>query len=64
MKRYGDPVLTLRVPRETIAGLKISARRRGETTSQVIRDLVNEHLREEGISVPREELPGQMHIDE
>lgn len=63
---YGDPVVTIRLPKGMIAGAKIAARRHDTNMSALIRDLLGNQLDQDGInwrnlSAP---TPGQKSIDE
>lgn len=63
-KPWGQPVLTLRLPGEDIRGLKHLAMRRELTVSEIVRDLIEQLLDDEGIPRQPQPLPGQMSIDE
>ena len=63
---YGDPVVTLRLPKGMISGAKMYARRHDTTMSALIRDLLDQQLLQDGInwrnlSTP---APGQKSIDD
>jgi hypothetical protein len=63
---YGDPVVTLRLPREMIAGARMAAARHDTTLSGLVRDLIADQLDRDGIdwrgaSTP---TPGQITLDE
>lgn len=60
----GSPLIALRLPKETIAALKISARRHGLTVSDLLRQLIDEQLKQDGIQVNATPLPGQRDIDD
>lgn len=49
-KEYGDPVVTVRMPKWQIAGLKLVARKEHTTPSELIRDMVAAVLYENGIT--------------
>ena len=63
---YGDPVVTLRLPREMIAAAKISAKRHETTFSGLVRSLIEQVLQEDGIDwfQPSETIPGQMTFND
>ena len=58
-KRYGDPVLTLRMPRAVINALKIEAAKQGCTVSDILRELAEEELTSKGYRFTDETLEGQ-----
>lgn len=63
---YGDPVVTLRLPRGMIAAAKIAAKRHDTTFSGLVRRLLDDQLQQDGIdwcnaSTP---TPGQKSIDD
>ena len=65
-KPYGDPVVTLRLPREMIAGARMAAARHDTTLSGLVRDLIADQLDRDGIdwrgaSTP---TPGQITLEE
>lgn len=59
-KQRGKPILTLRLSPETITALRISANRHGLTVSDLIRQLIHEQLKADGITASSEPLPGQI----
>ena len=63
---YGDPVVTLRLPRQMIAAARISAQRHDTTLSGLIRSLIVDQLDQDGISwcEPSEPTPGQVTLDD
>ncbi len=63
---YGDPVVTLRLPKGMIAAAKIYAKRNDTTFSGLVRDLLNDRLEQEGISwcTPSEPTTGQITLDD
>ena len=63
-KPWGQPVLSIRLPAEDIRGLKHLALRRELTVTEIVRDLIEQLLDEEGIPRKPEQLPGQMSISE
>ena len=60
----GSPMIALRLPKETIAALKISARRHGVTVSDLLRQIIDDLLKRDGIHVNTTPLPGQRDIDD
>ena len=66
MKRYGDPVVALRLPRPMIAAARIAARNHDTTLSGLLRDLLMQQLVEDGIdwTAPSEPIPGQQTFDD
>ena len=63
---YGDPVVTLRLPKGMIVAAKIAARRHDTTFSGLVRRLLDDQLHQDGIdwcnlSKP---IPGQKGIDD
>ena len=63
---YGDPVVTMRLPREMIAGARMAAARHDTTLSGLVRDLIADRLNQDGIhwQIPTEPTPGQITLDE
>ena len=61
-RNRGKPVLTLRLSPEIIAGLKISARRHGQTVSDLLREMIAEQLARDGINTSPEPIDGQIRI--
>ena len=63
---YGDPVVTLRLPRQMMTAAKICARRHDTTLSGLIRRLIDDQLHQDGITwqVPPTSIPGQKSIDD
>ena len=62
-KQWGDPVITLRIPKWQIAGLKMIARKTGHTVSFLIRDQIEAVLSLYDIteqSISTEPIPGQI----
>lgn len=55
-------MIALRLSKETIAALKISARRHGLTVSDLLRQLIDDQLTRDGISVTSEPLEGQISM--
>ena len=58
----GRPILTLRLGSEIIAALKISANRHGLTVSDLLRQLIADQLRNDGISTAYKPIDGQMSM--
>ena len=63
LKQYGDPLFAVRMPGAVITGLKLLAKQRGVTASDVVRELVVEELKANGIRTIDEPLPGQMTVE-
>jgi len=62
-KRYrGRPIITLRLDAARIAALKMAADKHGLTVSDLLRQLIDDQLKQDGISVTSEPLPGQVSI--
>ena len=63
---YGDPVVTLRLPRAMIAAARTCARRHDTTLSGLIRQLLVDQLSQDGINwqTPPNPIPGQKGIDD
>jgi len=62
-KKYrGRPIITLRLDAARIAALKMAANKHGLTVSDLIRQLIDDQLKQDGISVTSEPLPGQVGI--
>ena len=63
---YGEPVVTLRIPKPMIAAAKVSARRHDTTLSGLMRDLLTKQLDQDGIDwrTPSEPIEGQQTIDD
>jgi hypothetical protein len=63
---YGDPVVTLRLPKGMIARAKIAAKRHDMSFSSLIRDLLSDRLDQEGINwcSLSETIPGQTTLDD
>ena len=64
--RYGDPVVTMRLPREMISAARIDAQRHDTTLSGLVRDLIADRLAQDGVSwqTPTEPTPGQITLDD
>ena len=62
-KRYGDPLIAVRMPRHLIAALKMMARDQGSNSSEIIRALVEAELRAHGYKITEEPLEGQMRLE-
>ncbi len=62
-KRHrGRPIITLRLDAGRIAALKMAANRHGLTVSDLLRQLIDDQLKQDGISVTSEPLPGQLSM--
>jgi len=61
-KHKGRPIITLRLDAARIAALKMAANKHGLTVSDLIRQLIDDQLKQDGISVSSEPLPGQMSM--
>lgn len=63
---YGDPVVTLRLPRGMITAARIAARRHDMTFSGLVRRLIDDQLQQDGIPWQNtaEPTPGQKSIDD
>ena len=61
-KHRGRPILTLRLGPEIIAALKMSANRHGLTVSDLLRQLIDDQLRRDGISTTDKPIDGQIGI--
>lgn len=62
-RRYGDPILTARLPRWQIVGLKVMAEETGRTVSEIIREHVAAYLAENGITESLTKIAGQIEMD-
>ena len=62
---YGDPVVTLRLPREMISAARMAAARHDTTFSGLVRDLIAAQLDQDGITWQHaaEPIPGQISYD-
>lgn len=58
----GRPIIALRLDPPTIAALKIAANRHGLTVSDLIRQLIEEQLRRDGISTSPAPIEGQISM--
>ena len=63
---YGDPVVTMRLPREMIAGARMAAARHDTTLSGMVRDMIADRLDQDGIDWRGTSTPtqGQITLDE
>lgn len=63
---YGNPVVTLRLPRQMINAAKICARRHDTSLSELMRRLLEDQLDQDGINwqTPSKPIPGQKGIDD
>ena len=60
-KRHrGKPIITLRLDAPRITALKMAADRHGLTVSDLLRQLIEDQLKQDGITISSEPLPGQM----
>lgn len=63
-QKYGDPIMTLRLPTWMISGIKLVARKEGTTVSEIIRDMVAAVLAENGITERgMQVIEGQIKLD-
>lgn len=62
MAYRGRPIISLRMPREQIQGLQILARQQGRTVSDILRELVEQTLKENHIRTAPEQLDGQLSV--
>ena len=64
-KHKGKPIMTLRMSKWQISGLKYCARKEGTTVSAIIRDLIDAYLAKNGIHAGNyEKLEGQLTADD
>ena len=65
-KPYGDPVVTMRLPREMIAAARMTAARHDTTLSGLMRDLIAERLDQDGVvwQTSTDPTPGQITIND
>lgn len=63
---YGDPVVTLRLPKGMIAAARMLAARDDMTFSSLVRDMLSDRLDQEGINwcTPSEPTPGQLTLND
>ena len=61
-KHRGRPIITLRLDAARIAALKMAAGKHGLTVSDLLRQLIDDQLKQDGISVTSEPMPGQVSI--
>jgi hypothetical protein len=61
-KQRGNPVYTVRLTRQEIAGLKMLADRQGLSTSDILRGLLRDELKRNGISTQEEPIEGQVRL--
>lgn len=61
-KHRGRPIITLRLDAGRIAALKMAANKHGLTVSDLIRQLIDNQLKQDGISVTSVPLPGQVSM--
>lgn len=59
-RQRGNPVLTLRLDSGTTDALKECAKQHGETVSELLRQLIEEQLRKDGISTSNKPIEGQL----
>lgn len=62
-KPWGQPMLSLRLPAEDIKGLKYLAKETDQTVTDIVRNLIEEHLQDWGAYPPPEQLDGQVRMD-
>lgn len=55
---YGDPVLTLRMPRTMRTGIRKLAAQRNTTVSAILRKIIDQELRAAGITTPGQPTEG------
>lgn len=55
-------MIALRLDAPTIAALKISARRHGLTVSDLLRQLIHDQLKADGISAANKPIDGQISM--
>jgi len=65
MTTYGDPVVTLRLPRDMIAAARMAAARHDTTFSGLVRELIAAQLDRDGIAWhdAANPIPGQCTLD-
>ena len=56
----GNPIITMRLPRETIEALRICAGKHGLTVSDLMRKLIDDQLTQDGIYPRKTQIEGQM----
>ena len=61
-KTRGRPMIALRLDPWEISALKISASRHGKTVSDLLRDLIAQQLREDGITAQPKPIEGQISM--
>lgn len=61
-KHRGRPIITLRLDASRIAALKMAAGKHGLTVSDLLRQLIDEQLKQDGITADSEPLPGQVSM--
>ena len=63
---YGDPVVTLRLPKGMITAARIAAKRHDTTFSGLVRQLLDDQLRQDGLDWCRasKPTPGQITVDD
>lgn len=62
-KPWGQPVLSLRLPAEDINGLKQLATDRQQTVTGILKEMIEDLLRQEGVRTAPKQLDGQITID-
>ena len=61
-KHRGRPIITLRLDAGRIAALKMAASKHGLTVSDLLRELIDEQLRRDGITANSGPIPGQLSM--
>ena len=63
---YGDPVVTIRLPKPMISAAKMAAQKHSTTFSGLIRQLLADQLEQDGLTwqKPTEPIKGQTSIDD
>ena len=62
-KRHrGRPIITLRLDSGRIAALKMAASKHGLTVSDLLRQLIDAQLKQDGITATADPLPGQLSM--
>ena len=59
-RNRGRPIITLRLDAPRIAALKMAADKHGLTVSDLLRQLIEYQLKQDGITISSDPLPGQM----
>ena len=61
-RHRGRPIVTLRLDSGTIAALRMCANNHGLTVSDLLRQLIEAKLREDGISTSSKPIDGQISM--